>query len=220
MYEDNLRVPLLMRYPAGLPRGVRVEGLVDTIDLLPTIFDLAGLEAPEHADDAERELLFAATGNDLHDQRVSRSGRPPEPAPVGRDRRSLPDRAGPGRGRPPDPWLSRRTGVTSAQDACWADRPSGARGRYPVRGTLGEAERPRLLDLEGDPLELEGRFDAQDPEAMVARMLFEALREHSAPSPSGRARWFEASETCAPRGSSRASATAAAWARTVGARDE
>ena len=45
---------------------------------------------------------------------------------------------------------------------------------------LGEAERPRLFDLKRDPLELQGRFDAADPEALAAAAeLFKALREHS-----------------------------------------
>jgi arylsulfatase A-like enzyme len=188
MYEDNLRVPLLMRYPAGLPRGVRVEGLVDTIDLLPTIFDLAGLEAPEHADDAERELLFAATGNDLHDQRVlEESGdllrsRRLWDAIDGRSLMALVR----GEAGPPRPVAFAENGrFMSAQDARWkliVRRELVGDTRF--EELLGEAERPRLFDLEGDPLELEGRFDAQDPEAMAAaRMLFEALREHSARLP-------------------------------------
>ena len=51
MYNDNLRIPLLMRYPAKLPQGKVVEGIVDSIDMVPTLTDLMGLKDLEHADD-------------------------------------------------------------------------------------------------------------------------------------------------------------------------
>ena len=54
MYETNLEVPLLMAWPKGLPAGVRVEELVETIDIVPTICDLMGLEAPLDQQDPER----------------------------------------------------------------------------------------------------------------------------------------------------------------------
>ena len=53
MYNDNLRIPLLMRYPRGLPQGKVVEGIVDSIDMVPTLTDLMGLEPLPHEDDLE-----------------------------------------------------------------------------------------------------------------------------------------------------------------------
>jgi arylsulfatase A-like enzyme len=46
VYEESIRVPLLMRGPAaGIPRGVRVDDLVINADLAPTIVDLADASA-------------------------------------------------------------------------------------------------------------------------------------------------------------------------------
>lgn len=46
MYEESLRIPLLVRYPAMVRAGSTVEQMVLNIDLAPTLLDLAGLEAP------------------------------------------------------------------------------------------------------------------------------------------------------------------------------
>ena len=54
MYETNLEVPLIMTWPKGLPAGVVVEDLVETIDIVPTICDLMGLENPRDLADEER----------------------------------------------------------------------------------------------------------------------------------------------------------------------
>jgi arylsulfatase A-like enzyme len=40
VYEEQLRVPLVIKFPKGAgPRGQRVKGLVDTLDIAPTIAD-------------------------------------------------------------------------------------------------------------------------------------------------------------------------------------
>lgn len=44
--EELLRVPLLVRPPGGRTGGRRVDELVRAIDVVPTILDLAGIEAP------------------------------------------------------------------------------------------------------------------------------------------------------------------------------
>jgi arylsulfatase A-like enzyme len=47
MYQTNLRIPLVLRWPRGLPAGRRVSAMVDSIDVLPTLCELMGLELPE-----------------------------------------------------------------------------------------------------------------------------------------------------------------------------
>ena len=42
-YDNVLHVPLILRYPPALPRGVRVPGYNQHQDLVPTLLDLAGL---------------------------------------------------------------------------------------------------------------------------------------------------------------------------------
>jgi arylsulfatase A-like enzyme len=44
LYSELLRIPLLIRHPDGLYAGQRVDALVQTCDLLPTILSLLGLE--------------------------------------------------------------------------------------------------------------------------------------------------------------------------------
>jgi len=45
-YEPAIRVPLILRWPGHLPEGKRVTELVELVDLLPTLLDLAGLPLP------------------------------------------------------------------------------------------------------------------------------------------------------------------------------
>jgi arylsulfatase A-like enzyme len=45
-YQESVGVPLLVRYPARIPAGTRVEAPVSTLGVYATIFDLAGLEEP------------------------------------------------------------------------------------------------------------------------------------------------------------------------------
>jgi len=47
MYEPSIRVPMLVRYPAGIPaRQVDTTHLTLNIDVAPTLLDLAGVSAP------------------------------------------------------------------------------------------------------------------------------------------------------------------------------
>ena len=45
LYDSNLRVPLLLRYPPKLPAGRRVAGFNQHKDLVPTLLELAGIGA-------------------------------------------------------------------------------------------------------------------------------------------------------------------------------
>ena len=52
LFEESLRSPLIVQY-AGLPRpGEPTESLVETLDIFPTLCDLAGLPAPNFAQGA------------------------------------------------------------------------------------------------------------------------------------------------------------------------
>jgi len=46
-YDATVRVPLVIRYPARVPAGKVSEQLVGSIDLMPTLCDLAGLKIPD-----------------------------------------------------------------------------------------------------------------------------------------------------------------------------
>ena len=47
MYEESLRIPLLMRYPAAIKPRTHVSEMCLNIDLAPTLLDLATVAAPE-----------------------------------------------------------------------------------------------------------------------------------------------------------------------------
>ncbi len=45
LYDSNLRVPLIIRYPALMPAGLRISGYNQHKDLVPTLLELAGIES-------------------------------------------------------------------------------------------------------------------------------------------------------------------------------
>ena len=47
MYEESMRNPLIIRWPAKVAAGQRLEQLVQNIDYAPTLLDIAGVEVPE-----------------------------------------------------------------------------------------------------------------------------------------------------------------------------
>jgi N-acetylglucosamine-6-sulfatase len=47
-YEESIRNPLLLRYPPLVPAGARPTGLTTTVDLAPTILELAGAPVGPH----------------------------------------------------------------------------------------------------------------------------------------------------------------------------
>lgn len=47
MYEETMRTPLVMRYPAKIKAGQQIEEMVQNIDYAPTFLDYAGIEIPK-----------------------------------------------------------------------------------------------------------------------------------------------------------------------------
>jgi arylsulfatase A-like enzyme len=47
IYEESLRIPMLVRYPKLFPKGTTRDELVLNIDLAPTFLELAGVPAPQ-----------------------------------------------------------------------------------------------------------------------------------------------------------------------------
>ena len=46
MYEESLRIPLLVRYPGTIAAGSRSDALVNNTDLAPTLLEFAGVDPP------------------------------------------------------------------------------------------------------------------------------------------------------------------------------
>ena len=70
LYDELIRVPLIMRGPEGLAQPARIDQFVQQIDLMPTILDMIGREKPPEAQG--RSLLPLIQGAQTGD----------EPAPV------------------------------------------------------------------------------------------------------------------------------------------
>lgn len=47
-FDESIRVPLIVRLPDGTSTGKSTNGLVELVDLYPTLIDLTGLPSPEH----------------------------------------------------------------------------------------------------------------------------------------------------------------------------
>ena len=63
-YEESIRVPILIRYPRVFPKGSHPEGLALTIDVAPTILDLASAAPLEGADGRSLRALARGTPRD------------------------------------------------------------------------------------------------------------------------------------------------------------
>jgi arylsulfatase A-like enzyme len=62
-YDDNIRVPFIVRLPEDQSRGSVVDSPVNAIDLIPTFFDYAGIEVPwEMHGDSLRPLMEGRPG--------------------------------------------------------------------------------------------------------------------------------------------------------------
>ncbi len=59
-YEESMRIPLLARWPEGMPHGAKVSEMVANIDVAPTLLDAAGIPAPANVDG--RSFLALARG--------------------------------------------------------------------------------------------------------------------------------------------------------------
>jgi arylsulfatase A-like enzyme len=69
MYEESIRMPFLVRWPAGIRPGTRSDAIGLNVDFAPTFLDLAGL--PPSADMQGRSLLPALRGRTPADWRTS-----------------------------------------------------------------------------------------------------------------------------------------------------
>ncbi len=55
-YEEAARVPFLLRWPGRVPAGSVCDACLGTVDIMPTLLGLAGLEAPREAEGMDLSL--------------------------------------------------------------------------------------------------------------------------------------------------------------------
>jgi arylsulfatase A-like enzyme len=66
LYEELVKVPLIMYCPSGLPRGKAIEGLTRSVDILPTILDLLNVPRPEFVDGSSlAPMIFDGTSDGI-----------------------------------------------------------------------------------------------------------------------------------------------------------
>ena len=75
LYQSVLHVPLILSFPERLPANVRVAGVVENIDILPTILATLGQPIPEGVQG--RSLLDVMHGGGTEDSRLAFSQREP-----------------------------------------------------------------------------------------------------------------------------------------------
>jgi len=66
-YEEGIRIPLFVRYPALIKPGTRRNQMVLTVDFAPTLIELAGAPVPAGLHGKSFTSLFAANGPALRD---------------------------------------------------------------------------------------------------------------------------------------------------------
>jgi arylsulfatase A-like enzyme len=67
LYEQLVRVPLILRYPAGVTAGRQVGSLVSHVDLVPTILSYAGLPHPTDVDGVDLAPVLAGQAASARD---------------------------------------------------------------------------------------------------------------------------------------------------------
>ena len=88
-YEESIRVPFLVRWPGVVPPGHKSQALFGSIDIMPTLCALAGLDVPSTCAGQDfSPLLTSGTGPDpeaqfiMHIAKENASGGNKHPAPL------------------------------------------------------------------------------------------------------------------------------------------
>lgn len=63
LYDASIRIPLMVRFPGGIPEGRRVRRLARNVDILPTILDLLRIEVPKGLNGRSLVALFEQGGD-------------------------------------------------------------------------------------------------------------------------------------------------------------
>lgn len=69
MYEESIRMPLLVRYPREIPAGTARDAMVTNVDFAQTFLDYADLDAPGHMQG--RSMRPILRGDEVPDWRTS-----------------------------------------------------------------------------------------------------------------------------------------------------
>ncbi len=77
-FDAILRVPMMIRFPGRIPAGMRRVEMAESINLLPTLMDYAGVPIPEKIDGRSFRPLIEGTAADWPEFAISESGGDPK----------------------------------------------------------------------------------------------------------------------------------------------
>ena len=70
LYDSSIRIPLIIRYPNRFPASKRIDQLVESVDIMPTLLELLNIQIPDGIDG---ESLLAVIDKDKKISRVAYS---------------------------------------------------------------------------------------------------------------------------------------------------
>lgn len=68
LYDESLMVPLIMWHASALPKGRAVKGLVSVMDVMPTVFEILGLDLAEPAEGKSLLPLVRGGSGNPHEE--------------------------------------------------------------------------------------------------------------------------------------------------------
>jgi lipoteichoic acid synthase len=176
LYEEGVRIPLLVRAPAGQARPARVSGPVNQLALVPTVLDVLGLAAEGGSyaaasiyEQADQTPLHLACFRNAHCLASLRSGhkliynygdRPAQLFDLRTDPRERHNLAGEEPAQV-DAWVRDLLSWESAVDRLHRQTSERTLARYLQRTPPARMQHPRQVSF-GDFVELIG-FDAESP---------------------------------------------------------
>jgi len=67
LYREVLNIPLIIKYPAGVPHLSEVTANTQLVDIYPTVMEIAGIGAAKRACTSGKSLVRSNAGDDFHD---------------------------------------------------------------------------------------------------------------------------------------------------------
>lgn len=67
LFEESLHAPLLIHHPEMKNKGASTDAIVETVDIFPTLCDLAGIEIPEYGHGVSLKKIVADPNTTGHD---------------------------------------------------------------------------------------------------------------------------------------------------------
>ena len=64
MYEESMRMPLIVRYPKSIKPGQRFDSIIENVDFAPTLLDFAGAPTPKEVQGRSFKMILESGNED------------------------------------------------------------------------------------------------------------------------------------------------------------